>query len=171
MPRELTRCLVPSPERPQLPPPSRTWPHLASSTASSTTSTVDCLTTLLRVLLTHFPIMPKFHCRFGDEKGRPVGISKSPLSVQAPTRTAPTASLSGLSMYVQLTQQCQSLGRWKASSFEVACPFLSLPVCLADAFSHPFFFGQASSCRPLQNMTVGHVRLNFLPISPDDSEK
>ena len=89
LPRELTRCLVPSPERPQLPPPSRTWPHLASSTASSTTSTVDCLTTLLRVLLTHFPIMPKFHCRFGDEEGRPVGISKSPLSVQAPTRTAP----------------------------------------------------------------------------------
>ena len=94
----------------------------------------------------------------------------------------------------QCVQQCQSLDHCfqpavppqKASSFEVGAsigspsalpaPFLSLPVCLAAhvqsfalLFRQTFFLPHCPGL--FKNMTIGHVRLHFLPISPDDSEK
>lgn len=115
-------------------PSRRTWPHLASSTASSSISTADCLTTLLPVLLAHSHV--QISLPLGDEKGGPVGISKSPLSTSRHQRAPPPSQPIQIE-HVQLTQrvQCQSLDH---------C--FSLPYSLLESVNGaPFLAGRQSS--------------------------
>ena len=173
---------VPSPERPQLPLPGRTWPHLASSTASSPTSTADCLITLPPYSSCALSHHAQNSMPLGDEKGGPVGISKSPLSTFRHQR-APPPQLAYLSRAcsthpaVPVWTIAFSLPIPSAPSLAVSRPCLPLPVPSCVPCRHvrsSVLCRQTSSrrpYRPLREHDGGHVRLYFLPISPDDSEK